>query len=140
MWLIVATALAADPSPVKWQTAEGISVTTEDGSIVIRSTDVEFGWATTEQSEPVVADLKCDVKIAGVKDGQLTVQLEWFRENGEFLSATPLQKDIRGPVTITKPVADLLPTGEKPGRVRYKFWIEGKQAEIKVAHAKFAAP
>lgn len=132
---------AAKTAPTQWKTAQGISASVESDALVLRSKDADFGWAAADDSVPLQDGATLDVAVKEAKNGQLVVQIEWLKQDGSFLKAVDVLKEARtGAKIAARKLTDFLPEGEKPKKLRLKFWVEGKNAEVQIAKAVIRAP
>ncbi len=120
----------------KWQTGEGVSVDVNKVGVTIRAVGVDFGWAAAPDFLPVTETTAMDLTVKQVTNGQLAVQLEWMREDGGFIGATNAFSGIRAGVSLNnRKIAEFFPEGERPKRFRFKFWLEGADAEAQLSRA-----
>lgn len=120
----------------QWKAEKGISVSVEPDMVVVRSGEVDFGWATPNRRAPFVKTATLDVELKQIANGQLGVQVEWFKEDGTFISYTNILQQAKSPVRLSNlKLSDLVPTGEKPKKFGLKFWIEGRNAEARISEA-----
>lgn len=133
--LFIATTLVAEERTVwnglaravKWDAAAGTTATADGAALRLHTTN-DFGWATTEETFPATDTTRIDLDVKHVANGKLKVQIEWFREDGTFVSATEIRSK-------SAALSELQPAGERAGRFRFKFWLEGKGAEAQFAKA-----
>lgn len=127
---------ALQTSSSQWQTAGGISATVDGGVLVLRSKEVDYGWATSSDSAPFMATATVDLEVKQCVNGQVSVQVEWLREDGSFIGAVSILKEARAGASVTgKKLSEFLPQGDKPKGFRLKFWVEGKGAEAQITKA-----
>ncbi len=127
--------------PDQWKTETGISAAVESGALVLRSKDADFGWAAVNESVPLRDSATIDLEVKEARGGQLVVQVEWMEQDGAFIRAVELLKPGKTGSKITaRKLSEFLPEGEKPKRLRLKFWVEGRNAEIQIAQAVIRAP
>jgi hypothetical protein len=119
-----------------WQVADGITARAENGAITLVAGEVDYGWAAAEELLPFSAGTTVELAVTRVEQGQLSVQVEWFRADGSFIGATPLLERVKSETTVpARPITELVTEGEKPNKFRLKFWVEGKHCRVVIGRA-----
>ncbi len=118
----------------RWQTATGVTVTATGDALVLRCA-ADGGWATFEEHLPFVSTAVAGIAIPQARNGQLALQVEWFREDGSFIGPADALRDAKAGTDQTLELARFQPAGESPKTFRLKFWVEGRDAEIHLAKA-----
>ncbi len=124
-----------------WKTAKGITVAVEDRVLVLRSGDIDHGWATTGEQLPICPGAALDIEVGQATNGQVGVQAEWFTGSGTFLGRSDLLKEGKRGTTLTRcSLAERAPREGYPRQFALKFWIEGRDAELRITRAIVHAP
>ena len=90
---------------------------------------------------PATANSLLNLSVKETHAGQLGVQLELVREDGNFIGAVSILQQAKGGASVSdKPLSKYFPEGEKPSKCRLKFWIEGRNAEVVISKASIVAP
>lgn len=142
-------------APQAWQTEKGVTAKVEDGALVMKTGDIAFGSAASENFitiDPKDAlatisaafpktPLALEIVLREVKGGTASVQAEWLRQDGSFIKATPVLAATTAPLT-QKEIRLLAsaPGADRPARFRLKFWLEGRNARAVYDKVLITAP
>lgn len=125
----------------QWKTATGITVTPGDGKLIIQSGATGYGWAAIDQALPVSATTMANFQLSDITGGKASVQAEWLRKDGSFIKATPLLSASGTAVALSSQnILKQAPEGEKPAKLKLKFWLEGRNAKATYTQASITAP
>lgn len=120
-----------------WKTATNITATVESGTLVVRSGEADYGWAASERRAPLLPNSRLDIEVLDVANGQLGVQVEWFKQDGSFIGFTNVLSQVKSADKVSAlDLASLVPKDPKPKQFGLKFWIEGRHAAARVTKAE----
>jgi hypothetical protein len=123
----------------EWQLAEGVTSQVIDGVLMIRNAG-SFCWATPGAQLPYDPDASVVLTVDSVGGGTVSVQAEWFKADGGFISATPvLERAKSGAAVEGRKLSEFAPKDAKPAKFRLKFWVEGKGAIVRFSRASIRA-
>lgn len=122
---------ASKTPAAQWQSATGLTVSSDGNVLTLKTGDVDYGWAATDGLLPVTDTTFVELIVKRVANGQLKAQVEWCRADGSFLRAAPLDAHGKAPVKLVS----LAGEGDKPSKFRLKFWLEGRNASAEIEKA-----
>jgi len=112
-----------------WKNAPEIFIQVQDGAIVLKNSGKGSGWASPEITLGLAQNTMLDLQIASIKNGVLSLQVEWLGADGTFIKAVSLIDHAKAAASLSLRLADFRPKEKRAYQFKLKFWLEGKDAE-----------